>query len=303
MDRNSADLNWSDDQWNLVQQTVSQEAKRARVGASFLPIYGPLDPTTVAVPRLLLGQDAAGNPPAPRLVINSDPDLALTTITSLVYLRTNEVSDPDLSAALGLFRRAANLIARAEDALIFHGQPALADWPPNTPAALRAVGRITGGGATEGLLPPQLPAAPLAGPIARIGLRGEIRLPPVGPLLVRSVVAAITSLEAAGHFGPYACALSNDLFEVACEPVPGSLVMPRDRILPFVDGQLYRCGALSPGYGVVVSLGGSPIELVVAADISVKFLQINTEPRYVFRVSERIVLRAKEMDSVVVLHT
>jgi hypothetical protein len=238
------------------------------------------------------------------LWINSDPELALTTIASLVYLRTNEVSDPDLSAALALFRRAANLIARTEDALVFQGQPGVGQWPPNTPAVLSAVGTISSGGVNDGLLPFNLPSAPLVGPIGGVPPRGEVRVQPAaGPELVESVVAAITSLEAAGHFGPYACVLSNDLFEVACQPVQASLVMPRDRILPFLDGQLFRCGAITPGYGVVVSLGGSPIELVVASDISVKFLQVNTEPRYIFRVSERIVLRPKELDAIVVLHT
>lgn len=304
MDRNSADLNWSDDQWNLVQQTVSQEAKRARVGASFLPIYGPLDSSTVAVPRLRLGQGGVAGNPQQRLWVNSDPDLTLATIASLVYLRTNEAADPDLSAALSLFRRAANLIARTEDALIFGGQPDAGLWPPQSPAALRAVGTIRGGGPNEGLFPPALPNPPVAGAIPGIPPRGVVHVNPGnGAALVAAVVTAITNLEAAGHYGPYACVLANDLFELACQPVVASLVMPRDRMLPFLDGQLFRSGAVPARYGVVVSLGGDPIELVVASDISVKFLQINTEPRYVFRVSERIALRAKEMDAVVVLHT
>jgi uncharacterized linocin/CFP29 family protein len=306
MDRNSADLSWTDDQWALVQDTVSREAKRARVGASFLPIYGPLDPTTVAVPELRLGQ---GNAPGggQRLLVNSTPNLALTTIASLVYLRTNEVADPELAAALTLFRRAANLIARAEDALIFQGQPGAAVWPNLAPVALRAVGTITAGGLHDGLLPfghPVGPGGAMGAPIPGAPPRGLVQInAPVAPSLVPAVVQAVTALETAGHFGPYACVLSNELFEEACRPVAASLVMPRDRILPFLDGQLFRSGAVSPHYGLIVSLGGEPIDLVVAADISVKFLQIDTEPRYVFRVSERIVLRPKQLDSVVVLHT
>ena len=54
--------------------------------------------------------------------------------------------------------------------------------------------------------------------------------------------------------------------------------------------------------GVVVALGGQPIELVLASDIDVRFLQATLEPRYVLRVFERLVLRIKELDAVCVRH-
>jgi hypothetical protein len=48
----------------------------------------------------------------------------------------------------------------------------------------------------------------------------------------------------------------------------------------------------------VVALGGQPIELVLARDVDLSFLQVTIEPRYVLRVFERFVLRIKELDSV-----
>src|SRR5690242_6793604 len=125
MDRNSAEVGWSDEQWGRVLRTVAEEAQRARVAAQFLPITGPLDSTVEAVPSLTL---AVQQVPAPagaqaaagigRIWVDTAPDLPITTFSTLVYLRAPEVADPDLAAALGIFRRAANLIARAEDALI-----------------------------------------------------------------------------------------------------------------------------------------------------------------------------------------
>jgi len=41
---------------------------------------------------------------------------------------------------------------------------------------------------------------------------------------------------------------------------------------------------------------------VVASDISARFLQVNTEPRYVFRVAERVAFRTKELDAIAVMH-
>jgi uncharacterized linocin/CFP29 family protein len=118
--------------------------------------------------------------------------------------------------------------------------------------------------------------------------------------LVKGIVQAITELEEAGHFGPFTCVLANNLYEDACDPAT-SLVLPRDRILPFLDGQLFRSGTIQDGYGVVVALGGAPLELVVARDIDVIFLQVSPEPRWVFRVSEKLALRTKDIEAVVVL--
>ena len=92
--------------------------------------------------------------------------------------------------------------------------------------------------------------------------------------------------------------LGQGLFLVAQTPDVGSLVMPQDRIIPFLGGgPLLRSSTLDAlnGYsGVVVALGGSPIELVVASDVSLQFLQLTSEPAFVFRVSEKIALRIKE---------
>jgi uncharacterized linocin/CFP29 family protein len=52
---------------------------------------------------------------------------------------------------------------------------------------------------------------------------------------------------------------------------------------------------------VVVALGGAPVELVVATDVSVGFLQVTTDPMYVFRVFEKVLLRIKEPDAIVSL--
>ncbi len=45
---------------------------------------------------------------------------------------------------------------------------------------------------------------------------------------------------------------------------------------------------------MVVALGGAPVDLVVARDMSVNFLTVTDEPTFVFRVFEKIVLRIKQ---------
>ena len=79
--------------------------------------------------------------------------------------------------------------------------------------------------------------------------------------------------------------------------------MPQDRILPFLGGgALLRTSTLPDDVGLVIALGGEPIDLVVGTDISVNFLQVTFEPRFVFRVYEKIVLRIKQPDAIAVLH-
>jgi uncharacterized linocin/CFP29 family protein len=121
---------------------------------------------------------------------------------------------------------------------------------------------------------------------------------PTGRAVVNGVVDAIQRLEARGHFGPFGVVLGHELFRVATNPSK-SLVLPTDRLAEFLDGRrVLRSGVLPSDRGVVVALGAQPIELVVASDIDIRFLQATLEPRYVLRVFERLVLRIKELDAV-----
>ena len=319
MDSYSAQVGWTDEQWNRVTKTITEEAQKARVAAMFLPIVGPLDPTVEAIAPLTLKTEYVPAPPgarAPaagaadrptRMLVDTDPTLHLATLSTLVYLRSAEVADPELAAALGMFRRAANLLALGEDAIVFGGQPKEGDPPPNYPPARFAdLVRVTGGGDNEGLLPTNRAAPnqfPGPGGAAPSGQgRHVIDAGANGAKLVSAVVTAISTVEAAGFPGSFACVLSNDLFGVACTP-SNDLVMPRDRILPFVDGRLIRSSMIPSKHGVVVALGGSPVELVIASDITVRFLHTDSEPRYVFRLSERLVLRVKDKVVIALLYS
>jgi uncharacterized linocin/CFP29 family protein len=82
--------------------------------------------------------------------------------------------------------------------------------------------------------------------------------------------------------------------------------MPQDRIIPFLGGgPLLRTSTLDAlrGFsGVVVALGGAPVELVVATDVSLQFLQVTAEPVFIFRVYEKIALRIREPRAIVQLY-
>jgi len=296
------DLGWTEEHWNRICSAVTEEAQKGRVAAQMLPLSGPEDPSTIAVPNFSLGfQPNQTRPPSLRLDVDSDPDLPLTRLAINVQLRTHEIADPDLSAALVMFRRAANYIARLEDLLVFGGRP-LPDTllAPPFPVSPRDVWTVHGDGTADGLMIAYsgLGRQRCFTRISAMKPRPAPGVPPApGEQIINAIIDSINQLDASGQLGPYACALSPSLFADICTPT-NNLVLPRDRILPFLQGPLLRASAITNGFGVVIALSASPVELVVASDIGVRFLQTSQEPRYVFRVSERVALRIKEQSAI-----
>jgi len=297
MTQNDQQVPWTDEQWARVNQVIQEEARRARVAATFLPLYGPLPPSADFVREETISD-------SPALTIADTDIIKLATLQVKVQIRGAQMADPEMESVLALFRRAANLLARLEDKVIFNGQPYV--FPDGKPDAAQQatltpqgwlvdIWEILGGQTSSGLLAstsqqvqvttPPSPPAPSPGP---------------GQVLVAGISEAIGILEAGGHFGPFAVALDQNLFLTAQTPDPRSLVLPQDRIVPFLGGgPLVRSTTLPAKSGVVVALGGAPVELVVATDVSLGFLQITTDPKFVFRVFEKIALRIKQADAIV----
>ena len=163
------------------------------------------------------------------------------------------------------------------------GLQRLGSRPPVTPvvpaggAPIPVIWQITGGEAMNGLW-----RSPWLLPAARRVQEALFPAPGRDTRLVSGIAEAIGRLEATGHFGPFAVVLDQQLFLVAQTPSP-SLVLPQDRITPFLGGgPLLRSSTLNAGIawnGVVVALGGAPVELVVATDVCVQFLQLTAVPR------------------------
>jgi uncharacterized linocin/CFP29 family protein len=292
MTQNNSQVPWTDEQWARARQVIADEANRARVAATFLPLYGPLPPDTDYVSKDVLRFEPDHGPQ--RMTIDDKTTIQLATLQVRVFVRGAQMADPDLTSVLQLFRRAANVLARLEDAVIFRGQPGPGQQPPKEVADMPAIWEILGGQHSEGLLSG-------AGTPVPVRVSGTSQGP--GEDLVRAVSYSIGVLEGKGHLGPFAVVLGHEYFTDVQTPNRHSLVLPQDRIIPFLGGgSLLRSSTLPPRGGVVVALGGAPIELVVATDVSLNFLQVTTDPMFVFRVYEKIVLRIKEAEAIVALH-
>lgn len=354
MESENPTIPWTEEQWNMVQETIREEARKVRIAASFLPIYGPLTAETEAVTlQKVKEEDTAEKGPfsalaetlgdaakveeiklpelfrkladdvtevqhmasrrrgesKERLLVDDTITRPLTRISVNVYLTTGQIHQPDLSSALIMFRRAANLIARVEDRLVFNGQP---DNPsPDNLKVKPSIYRVSGGAAFLGLIQEaegiEAETESIEGETE--GKKDEKKKPneitlggepeKQGQELVTAVADGISRLESYGHLSPFALILGRKLFVTAHTPDKNSLVLPADRIKPLLDGPLLRSSTIPEHQGVLVSLASDLVDLVIAKDMSAKYLQATLEPRYVFRVSERITLRVKQPRAII----
>ena len=151
MDTQNAPVGWSDDQWSRVNRAVADEVNKSSVVGAFLPCFGPLSRSAECVGRSRLFE-AETRPPQP-LIVDDNGTINFWTLTVQVSLKQQQLAQENLDDALLAFRRAANLLARTEDAIAFlglpHADPTAAELEArNVPAQCR----VTGGELMLGLV-------------------------------------------------------------------------------------------------------------------------------------------------------
>jgi uncharacterized linocin/CFP29 family protein len=112
MDDRNAQVGWTEAQWNRVREEVLEAWQRVRVAGSFLPIYGPLPPSTTVVPSEVLKSDGS---------VDDRATADLLEIALPVTLSRQQILEEDLSSALLQFRRRATQLGQLEDWYIFNG--------------------------------------------------------------------------------------------------------------------------------------------------------------------------------------
>jgi uncharacterized linocin/CFP29 family protein len=305
-------LNWTEAQWNRVNSAITEEFTKASVAGACLPCYGPLGASMEAVSKQLFKQNIA-NPSV--IKVSDNETTPFWTIRAFVELNGQQVADENLASALFAFRRAANLLARTEDYIVFMGHvgtklPGALSLSSGTisspPSRLESI-IYNEELATRGLLTDDSAKAPND----HIAMKNHISIPkdPVpkgampiglyGKNLVKAIADAIARLEDNGYPGPFACVLGHDAFLEAHTPDQNSMVLPADRITPMLGGPLLRSGVVDPLHGIVASSCGESLDLVVATAPKAQFLNVNGDAKYVFRVYERFILRIKDPDAVI----
>ena len=296
-------IDWTQEPFKAVIDAVVAEASRTAVAAKFLPPHGPVSEARPVPSDIITKNDSA-------LTIDSNKTTPFVDIRVQFILTKPQYDEPDLTTAMTLATRAANLLVQAQDLVIFQGR----DAPNNEFFKKNPV--FLGSGASpfpidlRGLFidadNPAIPVPPKPA-TATAGLR-------YGEHTSSAVSKAYSLLQKLGHNGPYVLVLHSDVYADTIEPLEDTLIMPADRIKFFVTEtdtasgkdivRFYGTGALEPQTGLFMSLGGNSMDVVVLANSpTTKFLQPTTglNAGLMFEVSESFTLRLKDATAVVPL--
>jgi uncharacterized linocin/CFP29 family protein len=269
-------LPWSDDVWSSIDTAVNNEVQRTCVAAKIIPLLTPApSPDVATVPADLI--DSA------TMTVDE------STVTPIVELgvefrltRQQIGNEADVATAVSLATRAANLLARAEDVVLFQGESGLKD-------PLLSSVKVAGGSPGAGLLS----SADLAVPVAPVGSGAY------GKNTFVAFANAYSQLQSKGQYGPYALVVRSEIYADAYAPLPDTLGLTADSIKPMVPLGFYGTATLPLLSGVLVSVGGNTMDLVSSFNPTTEFLQIDPDGEYRFKVFERFALRVKDKTAIV----
>ena len=272
-------LQWSDSVWKTIDDAVHDEFHRTAVGLKFIPFHSKADnavnaPADVVDLATMTINEADVTP-----LVDLGIDFGLT--------RQQTAVEEKNGTGVTLSTRAANLLAQAEDLVIFLGETAF-----RNPLFKRV--RRRGGTGGPGLLGSAVQSVPVE-PVSQNTQR-------YGENSFRSIAEAYGHLQRQGHNGPYALALHSDAYADSLAPIANMPAVPADQIKQLATLGMFGTGALPPKTGVLVSVGGNSMDLVVGTEPTTEVLQQDEEGFYRFRVFERFVLRVKDATAIVKLN-
>ena len=114
---------WTQDIWDAISKAVADEHQRTAIAAQFLTPPVPDDTMAGTVPHDTVIVDGDG-----ALSVDESENRTVVEISVQFRVRSTQVdSEAKLKTAESLATRAANLLARGEDLIIFQGLAALKD--------------------------------------------------------------------------------------------------------------------------------------------------------------------------------
>ncbi len=269
-------LEWNQDVWSALDGAVHDEFHRSAVGLKFIPFHGQVD-NAMTVPSDIVDLDT--------MTVDETAVLSLVELgIEFGLTRQQMAAEMQNRTGVALATRAANILAQAEDLVLFSGNAALRHQ-------LFQRVQLRSGDAGDGLLGAADQAVGVA-PVSDDPTR-------YAEHTFDAVVEGYSLLQRQGHNGPYALALRSEMYADTFASDRSSLVMPSDRITPLLSLGMFGTGMLPPSSGVLVSVGGNTMDLIVGVEPTTEFLQVSTEGVYRFRVFERFALRVKDKTAIV----
>lgn len=266
----------SAEQWERLEKAAVEAARAVLVGRRFIPLFGPLGPGVQVVPADELtgvSEGAVGMAleEAGEVVAGAKRQyLPLPVLAKDFRLEWRDLeAEAQLGLPLDVGRAAAAAfgVAWAEDALIFHGEPDL-----GLPGLLTAPQRLR-------------------------SEQGDWSIPGQA---YEAVVAALEKLAKADFFGPYALAVSPRLYAALNQVYRDTPYLELERVEKLVRAGVYQSPVLPEKGAVLVAVGAENLDLAVAQDLTIAFLETRSMNHY-FRVLESLVLRIKRPQAICTL--
>ena len=312
-------LPWSREVWDRIDHAVQTEVKRTRIGARFLPVRF-VPPKTTSVPSdsySKRGGIFSVDEGATTRVNEYYVEFELTP--QQVDQEEGDYRELGHSTAVTLATKAANTLAQAEDLIIFQGQNGITDGALFVNNLVQRLGgnqpADTGllnfpiGGDEPGAGPLTPGGVPQISTVTIVPLDPAVPGVIYGPNTFTAVAKAYSKLQAVGHYGPYALVLETIPYADTFAPLPATLTLTADRIRPLVTDGYFGTGTMPPNpsppvapyFGVLLSLGGNTMDLVMGVEPVTAFQQEDTTGNFRFRVVHRFALRVKDPTAIVIL--
>lgn len=265
-----------EEEWERLNQTVIEVARRSLVGRRFIDLYGPLGAGVQTVPHDQFtgveagAVDLVGETDTTRVFADSRSFMAIPLIYKDFLLHWRDIEGArshnmplDVSAAAG----AAAFLAQREDDLIFYGDQKLE---------------------IEGLMTAQG---------RNVITRRDWSKP--GNAFA-NVVEATEKLNACDHYGPYALVVSPKLYAQMHQIFEKTGVLEIETVRKLCTDGVFQSNRLKDDAAVVVSTGRENLDLAVSMDMTVAYLGAE-RMNHPFRVVESVLLRIKHPDALCTL--
>ncbi|WP_026673816.1 family 1 encapsulin nanocompartment shell protein [Alkalihalobacterium bogoriense] len=270
-----ADAPLNEKQWNELDATVIESARRQLVGRRFIDLYGPLGEGVQTVTNDIYENQELGNISyhgestelsSPTRRVNLSVPLLYKDF--MLYWRdlqyAKALDNPiDFSAAA----HAAQQCALLEDDLIFNGSKEF-----DLPGVLNVKGKLT-------------------------HLRSDWM---TSGNAFSDVVEARNKLLRMGHTGPYALVLSPELYALLHRVHQGTNVLEIEHVRELMTAGVFQSPMIKGKRGVIVDAGKQNLDLAIGQDFETAFID-DENMNHVFRVYESAVLRIKRPSAICTL--
>jgi uncharacterized linocin/CFP29 family protein len=271
LDRSSAPL--TGEEWKRIDEAVVKTARTMLVGRKLVEVLGPVGPGVYSMPYATF----TGKKPAGIDMIGDRNDLVVEadrriTVNLPMLFKDFKIFWRDVEADrhLGIpldvstAAVAAADLAQQEDDLIFNGHDELGHQ-----GLLTAEGRLT-----VGLGNWQDGGGPLA-----------------------DAVKAVNALTTAGHYGPYAMAVSPFLYGQTVRVYGNTGMLELDQVKALLRGPIYPSSAIRDNKAVVIATGIQNLNLAIGQDLVTAYTAAENM-NHIFRVFETLALLVRRADAI-----